>query len=222
MQNSIAQYIEQTNLSPTITSGDIDLLVEKAIQYQVLGVCIPPYWVKKTARELKNTGIQTVTVIGFPLGYQISYVKAREIEIALRDGAVELDVVMNLSAFKNGVHLWVKSELAQFAQEIHQANALMKVILETAYLSADEIKTACQICVDSGADFVKTSTGFAPEGATPENVRLMRRSVPEMVGIKASGGIRTLVQARSLLEAGAERIGTSAGFAMIDEEKNQK
>ncbi len=218
----IASYLEATILKPTLVSGEVEALCEEALQYRYAGVCVPPYWVKKAKRDLQNADIGLVTVVGFPLGYQRSEVKEKELQTALADGATELDIVMNLSAFKTGVMVWVKGELAHFSKIIHQGNCLMKVILETAYLTDEEIIRACQICEDAGADFVKTSTGFAPEGASERHVRLMRRSVSERVGVKASGGIKTLEQALKMIEAGADRIGTSSALNMVKEEMAKK
>lgn len=216
----IHQYLEHTKLSPVFTSEDCEQLVNEAIAFNCVGVCVPPYWVKKARRDLGKAEAKLVTVIGFPLGYQRSEVKMRELEIALSDGADELDVVMNLSAFKTGVMMWVKGELAQFARACHEANALLKVIIETAYLSENEIIKASKISADAGADFVKTSTGFAPEGAKVADIRLIRANLPKEVGIKASGGIKSLAQAVELIQAGADRIGTSAALKIIEEEEN--
>ncbi len=212
---NINQYLEHTKLSPVFTSDDCEQLVSEAIDYQFVGVCIPPYWVKKARRDLGKSTTKLVTVIGFPLGYQRSEVKMRELEIALSDGADELDVVMNLSAFKTGVMTWVKGELAQFAKACHQADSLLKVIIETAYLSENEIIRACKLSADAGADFVKTSTGFAHEGATVKNIKLMRANLPQEVGIKASGGIKNLQQCTDLIAAGADRIGTSSAIQIV-------
>ncbi len=146
----------------------------------------------------------------------------KEVEIALKDGADEIDVVMNLSAFKTGVMMWVKGELAQFAKTCHEADALLKVIIETAYLSDDEIIRASKLSADAGADFVKTSTGFAPSGANVAHIQLIRKSVPMEVGIKASGGIKTFAQAMMMIEAGADRIGTSSAPQILKEWKESK
>lgn len=217
--NSINQYLEHTKLSPILSSDDCEQLVNETIEYQFVGVCVPPYWVKKARRDLGKSTCKLVTVIGFPLGYQRSEVKMRELEIALSDGADELDVVMNISAFKTGVMTWVKGELAQFAKICHQADSLLKVIIETAYLSENEIIRACKLSADAGADFVKTSTGFAPEGATVKNIELMRANLPQEVGIKASGGIKNLQQCTDLIAAGADRIGTSSAILIMQEGK---
>ncbi|SFF34820.1 deoxyribose-phosphate aldolase [Thermoflexibacter ruber] len=213
----INQYLEHTKLSPIFDSNDCEQLVNEAMEFNFIGVCVPPYWVKKAKRDLGKSNVKLVTVVGFPLGYQRSEVKMREIDIALKDGADEIDVVMNLSAFKTGVMMWVKGELAQFAKACHEANALLKVIIETAYLSEEEIIRAGKISADAGADFVKTSTGFAPAGAKVTHIQLMRQHLPANVGIKASGGIKNLAQALSMIEAGADRIGTSSAVQIFKE-----
>ena len=219
---AINQYLEHTKLSPIFDSNACEEIVNEAIQLQCVGVCVPPYWVKKAKRDLGKSAIKLVTVIGFPLGYQRSEVKMREVEIALKDGVDEIDVVMNISAFKTGVMMWVKGELAQFAKATHEANAMLKVIIETAYLSEPEIVKASKMSADAGADFVKTSTGFAPEGAKIAHIKLMRENLPKEVGIKASGGIKTLAQATELILAGADRIGTSSAVSIIQELQSLK
>lgn len=212
---TLNQHIEHTLLSPLADSNAYEQLVQEAIQYRFLGVCVPPYWVKKVRRDIGTHPVKLITVVGFPLGYNRSEVKLRETEIALADGADEIDMVMNLSAFKTGVISWVKSEIAQLAKICHESHALLKVILETCYLSDEEIIRACKIAQDAGADFVKTSTGFGSSGATEHVVRLMRETVGEYTGVKASGGIRTKGQALAMIVAGADRIGSSAGAALL-------
>jgi len=180
-------------------------------------VCVPPFWVKRASRELAEHDIQLVTVIGFPLGYQMTDSKLVEIEKAIDDGANELDIVMNNSAFKSGMS-WVKIELAKCANLIHQSGCMMKVILETAYLSDEEIILATKLCSEAGTDFVKTSTGFAPAGAKVSHIELMRKHAPSNVGIKASGGIKDLTTLKTMVAAGADRIGTSSGISIMNEE----
>lgn len=209
MEN-LARYIEHTNLSPTLTIQQIDQLVEEAKQYNFLGICVPPFWVKRAQREIGKEKILLVTVAGFPLGYSMTETKLDEIKRAIDNGADEIDVVWNLTSFKTGIP-WTKIEIAKCSKLAHDYQKVLKVIIETAYLNADEIVEACKLCVDAGADFVKTSTGFAPSGATVEDIKLMKKSIPNNVGIKASGGIKTKVQAVELIEAGADRIGTSSG-----------
>jgi deoxyribose-phosphate aldolase len=207
-------YIEQTNLKPFLSDKDIDQLVIQSKEHQFFGICVPPFWVKRAARDLSQTDIQLVTVVGFPLGYQRTETKLKEIELALKDGAHELDIVINVSAFKTGMP-WVKIELAKCASLIHEHGKIMKVIIETAYLSHEEIKKAAILCKDAGTDFVKTSTGFAPEGAQVDHVSLLREILPSDVGIKASGGIKTKEEAIALIRAGADRIGTSSGVSIM-------
>ncbi len=210
MQN-LASFIEHTNLSPTLTGLDIDRLVAEAKQYSFLGICVPPFWVKRAKRELGDSRIILVTVAGFPLGYSQTETKLAEIKNAIDDGADEIDVVWNVSAFKSNLP-WTKIEIAKCSKLAHDYQKALKVIIETAYLNEDEIVEACKLCVDAGADFVKTSTGFAPSGANAANVQLIRQSVPDAVGVKASGGIKTKAQAIEMIQAGANRIGTSSGI----------
>ncbi len=210
----INRYIEHTNLKPVLTDKDIDQLVAEAKAYGFVGVCVPPFWVKKAAREIDDADIQLVTVIGFPLGYQMTEAKLLEIDKAIENGANELDIVMNISSFKTGLP-WTKIELAKCAARIHEAGCMMKVILETSYLTDEEIVMATKLCADAGTDFVKTSTGFSAEGAKTEHIRLMRESAPSNVGVKASGGIRTLADAEAMIAAGADRLGASAGVAIM-------
>jgi deoxyribose-phosphate aldolase len=216
---NIAAYIEHTNLSPLITSADVEKLVEEAKDYNFVGVCLPPFWVKKAKRDIGSFPIQLATVIGFPLAYQRTEVKLNEIAMAIQDGADELDMVLNLSCIKTGTHFWAKAEVARCAKMCHEAETILKVIIETAYLSEEEIVFCSRLCQDAGADYVKTSTGFAPAGATVEHIRLIRSVLAPEVGIKASGGIKTLEQAKAMIAAGAVRIGTSSGCKIMEEEK---
>ena len=209
------RHLEHTALNPTLTIGDIDRLVSEARQYNFFGICVPPFWVKRARREIGSDTITLVTVAGFPLGYNMTETKLDEIARALDNGADEVDVVWNISAFKTGMP-WTKVEVAKCAKSCHDRQALLKVIIETAYLSDAEIRDACALCADAGADFVKTSTGFAPAGAKVEHIALMRASLPPAVGIKASGGIKTREQALQLISAGADRIGTSSAVAMMN------
>lgn len=210
----IAKYIEHTNLSPTLTIADIDRLVQEAKQYEFLGVCVPPFWVKRAKREIGESKIVLVTVAGFPLGYNMTETKLEEIQRAIDNGADEIDVVWNISAFKTNMP-WAKVEIAKCAKLTHDYQKLLKVIIETAYLTDAEIAEASKLCADAGADFVKTSTGFAPAGAKAEHIKIMRQSVPAHVGVKASGGIKTYEQALQMIEAGADRLGTSSGITIV-------
>jgi deoxyribose-phosphate aldolase len=215
---NLAPYIEHTNLSPTLSIRDIDKLVDEAREHKLLGVCVPPFWVKRAKREIAKDNILLVTVAGFPLGYNMTETKLDEIKRAIDNGADEVDVVWNITSFKTGIP-WTKIELAKCSKLTHDHQKLLKVIIETAYLSEDEIVEACKLCADAGADFVKTSTGLAPAGAKVEHIRLMRSILPGEVRIKASGGIKTREQAIALIEAGADRIGTSSGAVMATAEQ---
>ncbi len=213
---NLASCIEHTLLSATCTDRDIDRVVADAISYRFFGVCVPPFWVQRARREIGTSGVQLVTVAGFPLGYNMTETKLDEIRRALDGGADEIDVVMNVSSFKTRLP-WTKVEIAKCSGLVHQNNRMIKVIIETAYLSDEEIVSACSLCADAGADMVKTSTGFASAGAKVEQVRLMRGSLPPSVGIKASGGIKTAAVASQLIEAGADRLGTSSGVSIVNE-----
>jgi deoxyribose-phosphate aldolase len=210
------RHLESTLLKPTVTEREIDFLIAEAIDAQFIGVCVPPFWVKKVKRELTEQDIQVVTVIGFPFGYEATETKVAEAKTAIQNGADELDVVWSQTAFHSGMS-WPKIELAQLAKVCHESEKILKVIIETAYLSPAQIREACLICQDAGADFVKTSTGYAPYGARVEDISLMREILPSTIGIKASGGIKTLEQALALIQAGADRLGTSSAKSLMDE-----
>ena len=211
---NLHRYIEHTNLNPKITGAEVDQLVMEAKEVDCIGVCVPPFWVKRARREIGDSALQLVTVIGFPLGYNMTEVKLEEMEMAIRDGADELDLVLNVSAFKDGMN-WPKIEIAKCSKLAHEYYKIIKVIIETAHLNSEEIKQLCALCADAGVDFVKTSTGFASAGAQANDIRLMRESLPSNVGIKASGGIKTLEQAIEMIMAGADRIGTSSGVRIV-------
>ena len=214
---NLSSYIDHTLLTPTARETDIRKLCEEAWIHQFKAVCVAPTYVSYTKEMLEfcPIKIQIATVIGFPLGYSTSETKLVEAQNALRDGASELDVVINLSQFKSMAYLSVRDETRRLSEIAHSNNALIKVIIETAYLDSFELYTACEICAEAGVDFVKTSTGFAPTGADLETVRKMRSILPVEIKIKASGGIKTYDQALAFIEAGADRIGTSAGVAIV-------
>lgn len=210
----LASHIEHTNLNPALTAGAIDQLVDEAREFGFLGICVPPFWVKRAQREIGNDKILLVTVAGFPLGYSMTETKLDEIKRAIDNGADEIDVVWNISSFKTGLP-WTKIEIVKCSKLVHDHQKLLKVIIETAYLSDAEIAEASKLCADAGADFVKTSTGFASAGAKPEHIKIMRAATPLTVGIKASGGIKTYEQAVELIKAGADRLGTSSGKTIV-------
>ena len=194
----------------------------EAVQYRFAAVCVPPCYVKIAAGILDETQVKVATVIGFPLGYQTAEVKFFEAHKALSAGAAEIDMVLNLAAFKSGQLAEVENELGELATLCHLRHAVLKVIIETALLSEEEIKKACYLCAQAEADFVKTSTGFSTRGASLNDIISMRQYLPAKVRIKASGGIRDAAFARLLIQAGADRIGTSAGVQMMEYENNHK
>ena len=202
-------------LRPTMTDKDVERLLDDAIAEQFIGICVPSFWVKKVKRELKDEDIQVVTVIGFPFGFEDTATKIAQTEEAIKHGADELDLVWSQTAFHSGMN-WPKIEIAQIAKICHSEERSLKVIIETAYLSPEQIREACLICQDAGADFVKTSTGYASSGAKVEDIRLMREALSSSVGIKASGGIKSLDFALELIDAGADRIGTSSAKAIME------
>ncbi|QDA60773.1 deoxyribose-phosphate aldolase [Hymenobacter jejuensis] len=213
----LASRIDHTLLRPDATRSQIVQLCAEAASAQFATVCVPPCYVRFAADELRETSVLVCTVVGFPLGYQITKVKFFEAHQALTDGAKELDMVMNIAAFKSGRLEEVEEEIGQLAELCHFKNALLKVIIETALLNEEEIVTACKLCASAGADFVKTSTGFASRGASLADIELMRRSLPSNIRIKAAGGIRTRVAALALLAAGADRLGSSNSLALLEE-----
>lgn len=211
---SFARFIEHTVLDPQVTIDRIDKVVSEARTHKFFGVCVPPFWVKRARREIGKDQIALVTVAGFPLGYNLTETKLDEIKRAIDNGADEVDIVWNISSFKTDFP-WTKIDVAKCCKAAHDRERILKVIIETAYLSDDEIIKACKICADAGADFVKTSTGFAPSGAKVEHIQLMRNVLPANVGIKASGGIKTYEHAKQMVEAGADRLGTSSGIQIV-------
>lgn len=213
--NNFNRFLESTILKPTMSDRDVDELVRDAIEEQFVGVCVPSFWVKKVKRDLKDQDIQVVTVIGFPFGFEDTATKVAETKEAIKNGADELDLVWSQTAFHSGMS-WPKIEIAQIAKICHQEERILKVIIETAYLNSSQIQEACLICQDAGADYVKTSTGYAPTGAKVEDIVLMREVLPSAIGIKASGGIKTLDFALDLIKAGADRIGTSSAKALME------
>ncbi len=216
---NLAPRIDHTLLRPDGTEAQIRQLCQEAAAYGFASVCVPPCYVALAAELLEDSGVVVCTVIGFPLGYATTLVKFREAEVALADGAQELDMVLNLSALKSGQPARVQAEIQDLADLAHLHAALLKVIIETALLDADEIEQACGLCAAAGADFVKTSTGFASRGASFDDVRLMRRVLPAHVKIKVAGGIRSRAAALALVEAGADRLGSSNSLALIADDE---
>jgi len=214
MQN-ITQYIDHTLLKPTATEMDFRKLCEEIYKHNFYAACVPPHYVRFVKDILVYSKAKVCTVIGFPLGYNATSIKLAEAGQALADGANELDMVMNINAFKSMAYLTVKEEIKTMAELVHSKDALLKVIIETAYLDNFDLSIACEICEEAGADFVKTSTGFAPKGADLAQVEVMRQILPENVKIKASAAYKPIEQAIAFINAGAERLGTSSGVAIL-------
>lgn len=215
---SIAAFIDHTLLSPTATAEEIDRLCAEALQYGFASVCVNPYYVPRCVRNLEGSDVKVCTVVGFPLGATTVESKAFAALQAVKSGAAELDMVINLSAVKSGNWKAVEQEIQALAA-VAEDTVVLKVILETCLLTEREKIRACQTAVRAGAHFVKTSTGFSTGGATVEDVALLRKTVGPEIGVKASGGIRDYAAAKAMLEAGATRIGTSSGVAIIKQEK---
>jgi deoxyribose-phosphate aldolase len=207
--------IDHTNLRPEATPNQIIQLCQQAVQFRFAAVVVNPCYVRLAASQVKNSEVKVATVVGFPLGATLSEVKQLEAAEALRLGAQEIDMVLSIGALKSGDHAQVLSDIRQVAEVGHAGGAILRVILETVLLTDDEKRTACQLCVEAHADFVKTSTGFLGGGATVADIALMRSVVGSDLGVKASGGIRTRADAIAMIEAGANRIGTSSGVAII-------
>ena len=216
---SVAHMIDHTLLKPDATPDQIAQLCFEARKYGFASVCVNPGHVALCASLLKGTAVKVCTVIGFPLGASAPEVKAFETETALRDGATEIDMVINIGAVKGRDHTLVAQDIAGVVRVAHAAGALVKVIIETALLSDEEKVTACLLAKEAGADYVKTSTGFSGGGATVEDISLMRRVVGPEMGVKASGGVSDYDDARHMVDAGATRIGASAGVKILQGEK---
>lgn len=217
VNSEIAHLIDHTLLKPEATVQQITQLCHEALLYNFASVCVNPAHVKLAAELLKNSDVKVCTVVGFPLGATSTQAKVSETEQALNDGATEIDMVINIGALKGGEDSRVEQDIAAVAGAAHSRGALCKVIIETSLLTNDEKVRACQLAKKAGADFVKTSTGFSGGGATIEDVALMRRTVGPGLGVKASGGIKTLADAQSMVAAGATRLGASAGVKIIKE-----
>ncbi|MFN4082998.1 MAG: deoxyribose-phosphate aldolase [Bacteroidia bacterium] len=213
--NNLNQYIEHTLLKPYCTNEDIIKLCNEAIEHKFFGVCVPQYYVQLAKKTLRKTDVKIITVVGFPFGYNTVSSKVEATKKAITGGAHEIDMVMNIAAFKNKDFAYVQNDIQSVVTACHLSNKKCKVIIETCYLSNEEIALACKICADSEADFVKTSTGYGTAGATVEAVKIMRKSLPAKIKIKASGGIKTKEFSLALIEAGADRIGTSASIDII-------
>lgn len=213
-RDRLCKMIEHTLLRAYATQEDIDELCDEAVRYGFAAVAINPAWTGYCARRLSGSGVGVAVAVGFPLGSNTSHIKAEETREAVRNGATEIDMVANIGALKSGYPQFVEQEIRAIVKAASKAS--VKVILETCYLTNQEKIALCEISERAGARFVKTSTGFGNAGATVEDVMLMRDSVGDRIGVKAAGGIRTWEDALAMAEAGAARIGTSAGVAIAD------
>jgi deoxyribose-phosphate aldolase len=219
-KHSIAAAIDHTLLKPDATADDIEQICDEALVHGFASVCVNPYWVKRAAARLESSPVKVCTVIGFPLGANVTETKLHEASTARNQGAEEIDMVINIGALRSGDYKLVERDIADVAVVAHSGGGLLKVILETCLLTYEQKVRACEIAQDAGAEFVKTSTGFSKSGATVDDVKLMRQHVLPHTGVKASGGIRTLAQLRSMMEAGATRIGASASVQILGELSN--
>ncbi len=211
----INRLIDHTILKPDATQAEVQRICEEAKQYQFASVCVNPIHTRMVHEALLGTAVKTCTVVGFPLGATV--LKALETSRAVQDGADEIDMVLSIGALKEGNYSAVLADIQAVVEA--SEHALVKVILETCLLTEDEKKIACELSVRAGADFVKTSTGFSKGGATVEDIALMRKVVGPDIGVKASGGIRTLTDALKMIDVGANRIGTSAGVKIMNEKR---
>lgn len=215
-----AKYIDHTLLKPEVTDKEISVLCDEAHEHGFFSVCIQPSWVKTAAEKLAESEVKVCTVIGFPHGSTTSEVKAFETKDAISNGADEVDMVINIGQLKAGNLDYVKEDIKSVVDAANK-EALVKVIIESSLLTEDEVVTASRLAQEAGADFVKTSTGFNGGGASVEAVALMRLTVGEDMGVKASGGVRSYEDAKKMIEVGATRIGASSGIAIVNGEVSE-
>jgi deoxyribose-phosphate aldolase len=217
----IASLIDHTLLKPEATRAEIETLCREAAEFHFATVCVNPTWVARCAALLRSSGVGVCTVVGFPLGATMADVKHFETHRVIFDGAREVDMVINIGALKSGDFRTVERDIEAVTQPCRECGVLSKVIIEAAYLSDEEKITACTLAKAAGADYVKTSTGFGPGGATVADVALMRRVVGEEMGVKAAGGVRDLEALKAMVAAGATRVGASAGVKIMQQSKGQ-
>lgn len=211
---NLAKYIDHTVLKPATTKEEVIKVCSEAKEYGFFSVCINPYYVKLVKEELENSDVKVCSVIGFPLGASVSEIKAAEASKAIEDGADEIDMVINVGALKNKDYDYVLADIKAVVDACKD-KALLKVIIETCLLTDEEKVKACELSVEAGADFVKTSTGFSTGGATAEDIKLMRETVGPNIGVKASGAVRDNETAMLMINSGASRIGASSSIAIV-------
>jgi len=212
----VARLIDHTILRPDATRADVLQVCADALQYEFASVCVNSFWIPLVSRELAGSSVKTCTVVGFPLGAMSTASKVAETLDAIANGASEIDMVINVGALKGGEESMAEIDIAAVVAAAHKSGAIVKVIIETALLDRDLKVLACRLAQRAGADFVKTSTGFAKSGATVEDIALMRATVGPDMGVKASGGIRTLEDLKAMVAAGASRIGASASVKIVE------
>lgn len=217
--SDLARYIDHTLLRPDASAAEIDRLCDEAAEYRFASVCVNPAWVRRCAERLRGSDVAVASVIGFPFGATLSDVKAFETRRAIRDGAREIDMVINIGALKSGGYDLVREDIARVSDACHESGVANKVIIEAALLSDEEKVMACRLAQQARADMVKTSTGYAKGGATVFDVALMRETVGPRMGVKAAGGIRTAADVQDMIAAGATRIGASAGVSIVSGER---
>ncbi len=213
--SNINRYIDHSALKPFLTYKDIEKACHEAIKYRFYSVCVNPFFVKKAYEILKDTDIKVCSVVGFPLGASTLKTKLIEATTACAEGAKELDIVWNIGAFKSGDYIYVEEEIKTIV--CYTQDCIHKVIVETAYLSQEEKEKAVEIVINSGAQFIKTSTGFAPKGATVEDVKFFKKLSKSKIKVKAAGGIKDYKTAVEMIKAGADRIGTSSSTKIMEE-----
>lgn len=214
-RQELARYIDHTLLKPEATPEAVISVCREAVTYHFAAVCVNPVFVPLVAKELADSDVAVCSVVGFPLGATTTASKVCETELAVAQGATEIDMVIQVGLLKSGKITAVRNDIAAVAAVCHSHGAILKVILETALLTDEEKVTACKLCQDAGADFVKTSTGFSSGGATAADIALMRQTVGPDMGVKAAGGIHNYEEAMAMIEAGATRIGASKGIAIV-------
>lgn len=206
----LAKYLDHTNLKPNATKEAIETTCQEALEFDTASVCVNAHWIPFVKDQLMGSTVKPIAVVGFPLGATSSKAKAYEAKVAIADGAEEIDMVLNIGELLAGNTAEVEYDIKEVVEVVHASAKLLKVIIETSYLNDEQIVAACKAAENAGADYVKTSTGFSSAGAKVEDVALMRQTVGDRLGVKASGGIHSKAEALAMIEAGASRLGVSA------------
>lgn len=214
----LARYLDHTNLKPNATQADIKQTCQEAKKYQTASVCVNAHWIPLVKEQLADSPVNPIAVVGFPLGATSTAAKVAEAQDAINAGAEEIDMVINIGELLSNNDTFVQSDIAALSTVVHQKNKLLKVIIETSFLDNDQIVKACQLAEAAQADFVKTSTGFSSAGAKVADVALMRKTVGDRLGVKASGGIHSRQEALAMIEAGASRLGVSATVKILEDD----